>query len=233
VLQPACAEHGPIRNQGFSLVELLVVVTIIAILISMLMPAFKLMNAKDSVCANNERQIMTAGAAYGLEHNGFLPSGAGLTPGSWSPTWDQLLLNYGATLDTLLCPRQKEGTRHYWVNSNYINAYKTWGNRQQTGVMSLGFSVRPARVTNPANTVSWMEMRWRYAGFADGGTSVPGGGWASIAWDYQDYFIIQLPHLQKANYVFLDTHVALMNIEEALVPDGAGGYTFERMKRRK
>lgn len=220
------------RCNAFTLIEMLLVVAIIVLLISMLLPSLRRGAGKANVCASNEKQIMTAGLFYSYDNRGYLPAGAG-PGGGWSPTWDQLVLSHGVTLQTLLCPAQNEGTRHYWVNSNHINAFSSWGNKNQTGVMGLGFSARPNSMSNPSNTFAWMEMRWRYAGYADGGTSSPGAGWASIAWVYQDYFILQYQHDKRANFVYVDTHVGLHNQDEALIPDGAGGYTFEKVRRKK
>lgn len=60
---------------GFTLVELLVVVTVIAILISMLLPALK--NARETarmaVCASNQSQMGTAIAAYRLAYRNQFP----------------------------------------------------------------------------------------------------------------------------------------------------------------
>ena len=65
------------RQKGFSLVELLVVVGIVALLIAMLLPA--LTRAKEqaqrTACAAQLRQLTAAVVAYGIENRGRVPTG--------------------------------------------------------------------------------------------------------------------------------------------------------------
>jgi prepilin-type N-terminal cleavage/methylation domain-containing protein len=60
------------KNKGFTLIELLVVVAIIAVLISMLLPALGAARqaAKGAVCVSNLKQIMTATLMYADMFNG-------------------------------------------------------------------------------------------------------------------------------------------------------------------
>jgi prepilin-type N-terminal cleavage/methylation domain-containing protein len=65
------------RNKGFTLVELLVVIGIIAMLISLLLPALKRAReqAQRTACAAQLRQLTAAVVAYGVENRGRVPTG--------------------------------------------------------------------------------------------------------------------------------------------------------------
>jgi len=71
------------RRNAFTLIELLVVIAVIAILISILLPALgKARSAAHSVAAaNNQRQIMIGTASYATENKQFFPGAntSGLT----------------------------------------------------------------------------------------------------------------------------------------------------------
>ncbi len=62
---------------GFTLVELLVIVTLIAILISLLVPAIDrgLISAQRAMCATNERLIIQVTMQYAFDQRGMLPPG--------------------------------------------------------------------------------------------------------------------------------------------------------------
>lgn len=84
---------------GFTLVELLVVIGIIAVLIALLLPT--LQGARQSAyrlqCASNMRQIGLAMHAYANEHGDVLPYASfkvglsGLHKDFWCMTWDDLI----------------------------------------------------------------------------------------------------------------------------------------------
>ncbi len=65
----------PRRPRGFTLVELLIVIAIVAVLASLLLPALSKAgeSARTTICRNNFRQLMLAVTTYSMDYNGGLP----------------------------------------------------------------------------------------------------------------------------------------------------------------
>lgn len=95
---------------GFSLVELLVVVAVIALLVSLLLPVMGRSRelAKRSVCSGQLRQNHLGLHTYARDHLGwFIPNVWGsMAHFDWNKSkgHDRLLERYGFTLQTLSCP---------------------------------------------------------------------------------------------------------------------------------
>jgi prepilin-type N-terminal cleavage/methylation domain-containing protein len=95
-LRPSACTFGKGRD-GFSLIELLVVVSIIAVLAGMLLPAIGMVRdaARSVSCRNQLRQLIVAELTYAGEQEGrFTPTNLDSSlPGSSQTYWPSLLAN--------------------------------------------------------------------------------------------------------------------------------------------
>ena len=103
-------------SRGFTLVELLVVISIFAILSSLLMGQLKNMVSSSTkiACLNKGRTIMAGGMLYGNDHDDLLPY---VNDQLSNVTWDDRLSVYLGGRD--LTPAEQEFV--YWQNEWYLD----------------------------------------------------------------------------------------------------------------
>ena len=154
----ARARHS---RTGFTLMELLVVITIIAVLASLLLPAVNLVRsaAKQMRCLDLVRQLQLANIAYATDNEGaYVNINGGGTGAGWSnnPQFLELLGRTSASwAGALLCPES------YTVKARTNLVNQCFG--ANVGGVNITISPLPAigfhtsRVPRPSDKLAWAD----------------------------------------------------------------------------
>nr|QDY92648.1 hypothetical protein fos2004AM_00017 [uncultured Planctomycetota bacterium] len=204
-------------GRGFTLVELLVTVAIIAVLASVLLPALSTarQTAKQLRCASNLREIGRAIMFYVDAYNGALPTAEAAHYAEGSANWWEhkaflatlALEPFPCGPSVLTCP--EDSLPDFYKSGAPMSCWSSYGANASCFGMQRGGSKRGRRlsqVQQPAEALAFAD-----AEFDEGEALVVG---------HQDCVLIAFAyrHRGRAEAVFLDTHVE--TITAADVPTG-------------
>lgn len=191
--------HHRRRSNGFTLVELLVVIGIIALLISILLPALNKAReaAKEVSCQSNLRQVYMAAMFYANDNKGFIH--ATYSPTSPWETWYRALRGSVppvALTDTsrnvYVCPSYDKTVYGIGETNYAMNGYVTWA---YNGMPWMHFKYTKVRRTAEVPL------------FCD--AQDDGNDWYAINWPSDWLGVpgkIGFHHRGKANIVYFDGH---------------------------
>lgn len=216
------------RTFEFTLLELLIVISIIAILAALLLPGLK--KAKDamltSACLSNIRQINLGVRNYAIDFNGYLYASYDSirSPGTWDRAVSEL--GYIPSAQKTLgrgCPAWREGaepvsSNRYQYAQRYpgnaateISAYYNTLASSYTIEYPNGtpLQVGPSKFVIHSESITWGPAWSRYSSwYSLYGNESPGGGNA------YDLHLVKRQN-NKANCVFMDGHGKGVNMSEA------------------
>jgi prepilin-type N-terminal cleavage/methylation domain-containing protein len=144
--------------RGFTLIELLVVMGVIAILISLLLPAISTAKEKGKMayCANNLSQIGKALVMYGDENKGWLPAVSVAPAVSY---WDVQILPYlGDATNVFVCPSDPYLTGATGCRTYSANASHTVGTGYSGYTVPFGFYEQ-----SPRGPIRWEDLDYTKA----------------------------------------------------------------------
>src|SRR5688500_9405438 len=133
-------------RRGFTLTELLVVVGLIALLISLLMPALGQARgaARSTGCLSNLRQMGVAWTMYLADNRGHLPEYLWHTPMtpdvSWQGYWPGILDHYRVIDDAIRCPSAYDPIPFKQLNPAFGNAVYAWSGKWASNGTPIRFS---------------------------------------------------------------------------------------------
>ena len=218
------------KRSGFTLIEILVVVAIIALLISILLPSLSRAReqAKAVLCGKNLNQIYTASFTYSNYSRDRLPNFGWVMGDQGTSYWiSQLSKELGMQTDVYSCITDKESTKIWFKKEGHRLLVSSSGSSGTPwNWMSVSYSGLCDNVdTDVSDTVGRVVTSYKFPttslvlieGRIPVGTSIPGLCISyNIIWNAIWPFITNnnypldpswTRHMKKSNMLFLDGHV--------------------------
>ncbi|OGV53618.1 MAG: hypothetical protein A2017_02860 [Lentisphaerae bacterium GWF2_44_16] len=204
----------------FTLVELLIVISIIAILASLLLPALRNSRniAKETICKGNLRQLGLCTSNYADDYLNYAPYWYYGHNFMFSDSYENPFYDYISSgphkengLPYLaICP---SGKRYDDDEGASVNSVRNFSYGYNAAISAYGFSIPPIkldRIRNPAGKLLMTDTTW---------------GGSGIYSRERFYF----RHRNAANILFADNHIELWKWEKVPIDSNeTGGFYYDK-----
>lgn len=203
-------------HRAFTLTELLVVIAVVAVLISLLMPALASARrqALNAECLNNLRTLGLAMDSYAIQNNNRLPTAGPTDAYTWWP-WDipndivTLIMAEGPTEETFFCPMQLDQMQYWSQSTTYHTSnyfFYTYRSNQSLNALPLPGQTKcmKSRFTDNDGIPDDLELASDAVMSTDDTSNPSGNNFAGIA--LTNHLTTELAPL-GGNVLMLDGHV--------------------------
>jgi len=233
-------DRAPRHRDGFSLIELLVVISIIAVLAGMLLPAVGVVRAvaKRSVCANAMRQMGMAFEVYAQDNDGQVPNTTVTAPVSTTGTyhWNDFIASYVDALKKDVTPDRAasqlrlansvlSGCPEYKATSDWDLGIAMNTNLDRT--LNQAYAQRGCNDTRAISDTNYgVYKAFNWNSLTHRGTRALLGDSTSHTMQTALAYVVQASrHQNKANVLFVDLHTQALApndyIQSLVAPDAA------------
>jgi prepilin-type N-terminal cleavage/methylation domain-containing protein/prepilin-type processing-associated H-X9-DG protein len=216
------AKKNAVSAFGFSLIELLVVISIIALMLAILLPSLQKarQQGKRLVCTNNNRQMGIALQAYLSDRGGLIPPSSCFITNR-KEFWIYVLSKYTGEQLLFQCPSDDAKNFVDWdkpLSEQKDRRYSSFAVNSLLDPINYRYSATGEnpynnihRIRNPQHCI-WISEAPNTSSFLAADHIHPESWQGSV--DYAKTFIAHDRHLGKSNYLFIDGHTEYIDFEQ-------------------